>query len=94
MPTNGYINHNVPMSHVNYQNDPYARATVTSAGDMAAAQPQYLYTQYVAPNSDPNVQHQQIAYPNVQYQQGFPIDPYTGQPVYQQIVSYEPLRVK
>lgn len=89
MPTNGYINHNVPMSHVNYQNDPY-RATVTStvAGDMAAAQPQYLYPQYVQ-NSDPNVQHQQIAYQNVQYPQGYQIDaqgyPYTGQAVYQPI---------
>ena len=78
------------MSHVNYQNDPY-RATVTStvAGDMAAAQTQYLYPQYVQ-NSDPNVQHQQIAYQNVQYPQGYQIDaqgyPYTGQAVYQPIV--------
>ncbi len=83
------MNHNVPISHVNYQNDPYARATVTSAGDMAAAQTQYLYPQYVA-NSDPSVQHQQIAYQNVQYQQGYPIDaqgyPYTGPAVYQPIV--------
>jgi len=93
LPTNGYMNHNVPISHVNYQNDPYARATVTSAGDMAAAQTQYLYPQYVA-NSDPSVQHQQIAYQNVQYQQGYQIDaqgyPYTGPAVYQPIhVQYQ-----